>query len=1272
MHLRFLALIAIIVLQPTFSNGTEIGEFSYYREYLNARYEDEGGGRKAIHARYCAFDVMAGNSALGVNCVRAKVYKEPGKAQSQHLIFDSDKISAFKLETKEYDKKNSKYKFWLRDRSQDDTQNFNSFIKKLPEKDAALLGFLCKRISDEKWFPSALRDSWNVANSENIFSLKTANNRFSRIAKRCYETVEKRVGTLTIKRAVPKKSAPENKSVSKLCGYQLVRIEAPDFDRKVELQSALKKLGLYKGKLDGDFGPNSCNALKKYVKSKTPGNVPVPTKYLPQEMLSSLLGKPQVKDNVDQLASKPPAPEIAVSNANQLCGYELKDILKFGSDQKIQMQQALSTLDYHEGRVDGNFDEKSCNALNEFISRKTPTYLMASKKFFTQRELNLLLNQAGEKAQKEVATILGNTSPLDEKTEKLSAENASLVSKNKQLIRELTEKENLFANLDSELATLKADLLSNQDETSKLTSLVSEQKKLTSALKDKISSLESESLKLNTDLVTAEQKLLSQANNVAELKAKNSDLSSDIASLIQQTSDLKADISAAEQLVQNLQLEKDALQVLQGKLEASNKRLEIANNDLDKKLNKLTSKNLLEGGLSGISEGSKSSESSIGLNSGGLGGGIISKTIVSNLRSEVAALKIEKEANLQAFSDIEKELLSVRDKLSASENVIVTLKSEKENQTQELSNLASNLESTAAKVEKREREITRLLAEISELRSFKEGVIEEKAREIEAAKAAIIALFENKKALVIQSKNTQGATLEYVNGLIDELQLSPDADTFDVFLSENNTYDITLGVGTPEECNSMRDQLISFGSIPKESFCGDWNGYVASYDALNGKLVFTMGNEHFSQKFETSENVNHGQDDQDNNPPRSIQNSSTESANSVIEDVTLKEAAKSGQIENIFDSENKQRIAEYYFKLPKIGSDEFICAREPGASNIRNKKIFACDKKGREEYHLHKYEETKNLSAKQLVGYNDDRTVNFAYAYLESSFPAYNNSWFETKEQAETFVEQIYGQADKREVGNHSGFGLTYAKTDYEYVLLSYGCDTFFFNKPSSKLDGFVPGEYRNFLEEISAEPLQELVDDKHLSHLSREIVMPDVVGRDRCAIVTIASWTQASNRMGQEGTEKVSIYVAEAQTSFTGIGDWDQWAPVKTEYITNVTGYLANPQLGSCWGAYQHVNKASNEELYMQLKEETEPVLSAFFNVAYPDRIAGTLESQWEFSVNLGTVEIAALANSGKVAEGRARINECLPIITGAAQQAQQLIKNGQIPEGGFNFPGK
>ena len=837
-----------------------------------------------------------------------------------HLIFDSDKISAFKLETKDYDKKNSKYKFWLRDRSQDDTQNFNSFIKKLPEKDAALLGFLCKRISDEKWFPSALRDSWNVANSENIFSLKTANNGFSRIAKRCYETVERRVGTLTIKSAAPKKSAPENKSVSKLCGYQLVRIEAPDFDRKVELQSALKKLGLYKGKLDGDFGPNSCNALKKYVKSKTPGNVPVPTKYLPQEMLSSLLGKPQVKDNVDQLASKPPAPEIAVSNANQLCGYELKDILKFGSDQKIQMQQALSTLDYHEGRVDGNFDEKSCNALNEFISRKTPTYLMASKKFFTQRELNLLLNQAGEKAQKEVATILGNTSPLDEKTEKLSAENASLVSKNKQLIRELTEKENLLANLDSELATLKADLLSNQDETSKLTSLVSEQKKLTSALKDKISSLESESLKLNTDLVTAEQKLLSQANNVAELKAKNSDLSSNIASLIQQTSDLKADKSAAERLVQNLQLDKNALQVQQKELEASNKRLAIANIDLDKKLNKLTSKNLLEGGLSGTSEASKSPESSIGLNSGGLGGGIISKTIVSNLKSEIAALKVEREENLQAFSDIEKELLSLKAKLTTSENVIATLTSEKENQTQELSTLASNLENTEAAVEKRESEITRLLAEISDLRSFKEGVIEKRAREIEASKAAIVALFKNKKALVIQSKDTEAATLEYVNGLIDELQLSPGADTFDVFLSDSNTYDITLGVGTPDDCTSMRDQLLSFGSIPDESFCGDWNGYIASFDIINRELVAAIGTDYFSDDSDFSVTENDNLDESFSMSP----NTKAEPKENTVNQPETDQASKSNnnQAEIQTSSINKPKIPKNPNALHRLSSQQ--------------------------------------------------------------------------------------------------------------------------------------------------------------------------------------------------------------------------------------------------------------------------------------------------------------------------------------------------------------
>jgi hypothetical protein len=151
-------------------------------------------------------------------------------------------------------------------------------------------------------------------------------------------------------------------------------------------------------------------------------------------------------------------------------------------------------------------------------------------------------------------------------------------------------------------------------------------------------------------------------------------------------------------------------------------------------------------------------------------------------------------------------------------------------------------------------ELVSLKAQLAELQSYKAQMANKKSQEIETSKIALKALFENKKALILSSASGEAEVKDYISNLIERLGLSPEADTFDIFLASNKTFSITLGLGTQDECNSMRDQLLSFESITKDSFCGDWNEYIAAFDFKNGQLFATVGQNYFEGE-ETSNKV---------------------------------------------------------------------------------------------------------------------------------------------------------------------------------------------------------------------------------------------------------------------------------------------------------------------------------------------------------------------------------------------------------------------------------
>ena len=323
--------------------------------------------------------------------------------------------------------------------------------------------------------------------------------------------------------------------------------------------------------------------------------------------------------------------------------------------------------------------------------------------------------------------------------------------------------------------------------------------------------------------------------------------------------------------------------------------------------------------------------------------------------------------------------------------------------------------------------------------------------------------------------------------------------------------------------------MLSFGSIPKDSFCGDWNEYIAAFDFKNGQLTATIGRNFHSESYLSNDPKidKHGMSE-----PIQTQ----EELAKVVEPELVK---KNVNLNSLFDSDLKKSLAVYYFTLPKIGSKEFLCEYEPGPTYIGNKKIWECQKNNK-GYELNKNEETEDLGARQNIGYNKDGSVGFAYAYLEVSARAHTERWFKNMVDAEAFVESIYGKADKREQGKAGCFNLSYKSFECDYIALSYGCETYFFDKPGNLIKGGSPSTHRDILEEISPRPLGETILDKRLHHFSREIIKSEVINKETCRTATIASWKKEGQRMGEDDTTKVSVYVADMQTSFPALkGQW-------------------------------------------------------------------------------------------------------------------------------------
>ena len=112
--------------------------------------------------------------------------------------------------------------------------------------------------------------------------------------------------------------------------------------------------------------------------------------------------------------------------------------------------------------------------------------------------------------------------------------------------------------------------------------------------------------------------------------------------------------------------------------------------------------------------------------------------------------------------------------------------------------------------------------------------------------------FVGKKALVIASRKT----LQEVDQLIKTYNSSPmwgnSKPNWQIFLSSNGWYGISLGIGTTAECDRNKKLLINNNLIPKDSFCSSGKNFV-KHISHNGSSFYLKAGTVQNNKNNTSE-----------------------------------------------------------------------------------------------------------------------------------------------------------------------------------------------------------------------------------------------------------------------------------------------------------------------------------------------------------------------------------------------------------------------------------
>ena len=277
------AFTALVTLGVTISHQAHAGEVNFTSFSVEPFTDVESDGRRSLHMRVCGLGTSIDSRAIyGSVCARLKTDVKPGSRWKHYIIFEAQRFSVFPIKTSgKYDES---WKFWLRERSTDDTQNFYNFLKKAPTDGQLAIGGICQKLSDKAFFNMVIarRVQKSYSGGGGLdrrvmkdVSLDRAANALTKIASRCAKTAERIAGPIQVSTGTLASSLTElNKpkvTGYKICNFPNTKGPLTTTDIR-KMQSGLKILGYYFGKIDGDFGTGSCKALTSfmnYKKSKT-------------------------------------------------------------------------------------------------------------------------------------------------------------------------------------------------------------------------------------------------------------------------------------------------------------------------------------------------------------------------------------------------------------------------------------------------------------------------------------------------------------------------------------------------------------------------------------------------------------------------------------------------------------------------------------------------------------------------------------------------------------------------------------------------------------------------------------------------------------------------------------------------------------------------------------------------------------------------------------------------------------------------------------------
>ena len=255
---------------------------------------------EAMNNRIC-FLVKVDEKDFSRNCARLKSSKGSTWPQDEYIIFESSKLTP-NYQTDDVGSNGSK--FWLRKFKNNDTGNFEAFIKQFSRKEQAIFGGMCKKFSSKSFLNNYFLKPFDSGYFSRVskasvdkFDRNKAVSGFANIGKRCLATIESIAGSIKL----------VDLDNLKICDLKLSKGWAGkntlNTEKYKSLQRGLENAGFYNKAIDGDFGKGSCAALQKYMEAENYFNSSVLTKELHDKLVK--LGTPPSSLTFESVSLRP-------------------------------------------------------------------------------------------------------------------------------------------------------------------------------------------------------------------------------------------------------------------------------------------------------------------------------------------------------------------------------------------------------------------------------------------------------------------------------------------------------------------------------------------------------------------------------------------------------------------------------------------------------------------------------------------------------------------------------------------------------------------------------------------------------------------------------------------------------------------------------------------------------------------------------------------------------------------------------------------------------